>query len=172
MDANDIAQSALAAQWVSAWAAVAGVAVAGLFGFLTLFNFRLGKQNQRLGRDNQERSTWTAANESATSEFSDWMSQPSHTGWLITHTTGESYAVVNNSTTTAFGVRIEGLTDLDKRRLSVDAPQPRTLEPGEALEFVLVSRLSLSGPANLVVTFSIDAEGVHTVRKVLLVPAP
>lgn len=165
MNATDFEVSALWAQWVGAGAAVGAVLVAVVFGYLTLANTRRSK-------DAQERATITAATDSAEPEFNARISDGQRLGWLVRRTNGESFALMNNSTLPVYDVRIEGLTDMDKQRLTIATPQPLTLEAGDAVEFVLLSRLTLSGPANLVLTYSIDPSGSQRVRRVVLVSAP
>ncbi|UWF76883.1 MULTISPECIES: hypothetical protein [Microbacterium] len=84
------------------------------------------------------------------------------------HRRGETWLLVNEGTVPALDVHVEGLTELDRRRLSA-APRP-LLAPGEAVEFTLVSRLTLSGPANVVVTYRLDGDGAER-RRVLQVPS-
>jgi len=57
------------------------------------------------------------------------------------------------------GLDVAGMTDLDKKRLIEVAAEPASLWPGDAREFVLVSRLTLSGPANLVVRYRLQTGG-------------
>jgi len=67
-------------------------------------------------------------------------------------------------------VGVDGLTDLDKRRLIEVAADPASLGEGQAKEFVLVSRLTLSGPTNVVVLYQLEPGGSQ-LRRVLQMPA-
>lgn len=90
--------------------------------------------------------------------------------FMIRHKAGETWLLVNEGPAVAFMVGIEGLTDLDKRRLTEVAADPASLGAGQAKEFVLVSRLTLSGPANVVVSYRLEPGGSQ-LRRVLQVPA-
>ena len=83
---------------------------------------------------------------------------------------GESWQLVNDGTDSAFDVEVAGLTKLDVRRLTSVDPTPADVGAGDALSFTLVSRLTLSGPANVVVNYALSPGGPKA-RKVLLVPA-
>lgn len=157
--------SSLAAQWVGSGAAVAAVLVAVLFGYLTLANSRRSK-------DAQQRATLVAALDDPNQPQSVLGDPGSgRANFTIRHKTGETWLLVNEGPDAAYLVRIEGLTDLDKHRLQEVAQDPTSLGTGEAKEFVLVSRYTLSGPANLVVSYRLEAGGSE-LRRVLQVPAP
>ncbi|MDJ0376973.1 hypothetical protein [Cryobacterium sp. PH31-L1] len=164
MHAIDLEVSSVLAQWVGAVAAVGAVVVAIVFGYLTLATTRRSK-------DAQERSAITAVTDSNEQGIDSLMFNANRQSWPIQRTNAGTFTLMNNSTLPFYDVRIEGLTDLDKRRLTVNSPQPLMLEAGARLEFSLVSRLTLSGPANLVLTYAIDPGGTQRIRKVLLVPA-
>ena len=83
---------------------------------------------------------------------------------------GETWLLINQGPDVAYMVDVEGLTDLDKRRLHKVALDPASLSPGQAKEFVLVSRYTLSGPANVVVSYRLEPGGSQ-LRRVLQVPA-
>ena len=160
--------ASLWAQWVGFISAALAVLVAALFGYLTY-------ANNRRSRDNQERAS-LAASMSDVSRNTAMGLLPAEPGaggvnFLVRHAAGESWLLINDGPGSAEGVRIEGLTTLDKQRLTVDPAAPTVLEAGQALEFVLVSRLTLSGPANIVVLYFLDPQGSE-LRKVLQVPAP
>lgn len=66
-------------------------------------------------------------------------------------------------------VRVEGFTELDKRRLgSVQARD--SLGSGDSLRVTIVSRLSMSGPANVVVSYVHSIPGSRF-SDTLLVPS-
>ena len=90
---------------------------------------------------------------------------------MVRHQFGEKWLLVNEGPDVAYSVEIDGLTALDKQRLTATAGDPHSLGAAQAKEFVLVSRLTLSGPANIVVKFRVEAGGA-VLRRVLLVPAP
>jgi hypothetical protein len=173
MEATTLAVSAydmssLWAQWVGSVAAVASVGVAIVFGYLTLANTRRSK-------DAQERATFAAATAapSAVGPAGPFVPNTA-TGDLqltVRDAGGERWELVNDGTETAIGVRIEGLTTLDRRRLVSVVDEPADLAPGASKQFVLVSRLALSGPANVVVLYRTQPDGPE-LRQVLLVPAP
>ena len=143
------------------------VLVAALFGYLTYAN------NKR-SRDNQERASLAAAMSDVGGPRVGLLPTSRETGgvsFLVRHGGGESWLLMNNGPETARDLRIEGLTALDKQRLTVDLPEPSVLEAGRACEFMLVSRLTLSGPANVVVHYRLDPDGPE-LRQVLQVPAP
>lgn len=89
----------------------------------------------------------------------------------VTPAGGEVWRLTNFGEEAAFNLEIEGLTELDKRRLTNPGPTPADIGPGDSIEFTLVSRFSLSGPANVVVTYALNP-GAPRARAVLLVPAP
>jgi hypothetical protein len=171
MDPNEIAKSALDAQWLSAWATVAAAILAGLFGFLTLFNFRLGRRNEKLGQDNQERATLTAASDPMTEDVATLLGNINRIRWTVSHDAGESWLLFNEGTDDAYDVQISGLTALDRQRLTTFPTEPTLVPSAEAVGFDFVSRFTLSGPGNLVVTYATEPDGVG-LRKVVLVPAP
>ena len=143
------------------------VLVAALFGYLTYAN------NKR-SRDNQERASLAAAMSDGGGPRVGLLPtsrETSGVNFLVRHGGGESWLLMNNGSETARDLRIEGLTTLDKQRLTVDLPEPSVLEAGQACEFMLVSRLTLSGPANVVVHYRLDPDGPE-LRQVLQVPAP
>ncbi|GAA4375099.1 hypothetical protein [Agromyces bauzanensis] len=135
-----------------------------LFGYLTLASNRRSKDAQQratlvaaLGDPNRAQSI-LADNESGRADF------------MIRHKAGETWLLVNEGPDVAFMVEIEGLTDLDKKRLIEVAAGPASLGEGQAKEFVLVSRFTLSGPANVVVSYRLEPGGSQ-LRRVLQVPA-
>jgi hypothetical protein len=143
------------------------VLVAALFGYLTYAN------NKR-SRDNQERASLAAAMNDVGGPRVGLLPtsrEPGGVNFLVRHRAGESWLLMNDGPETARDLRIEGLTTLDKQRLTVDLPEPSVLEAGQACEFMLVSRLTLSGPANVVVHYRLDPDGAE-LRQVLQVPAP
>lgn len=157
----------LAAQWVSAGAAVLAVLVAAVFGWLTL-------ANNRRSRDTQERATLIAATEERTSPPSLVAGRegPNDATLLtIRHQSGEHWLLVNKGSVACILDDVTGLTVQDTKRLAIKTAEFSPLNPGEALEFILVSRLALSGPANIVATYRAQPGG-SLVRQVLLVPAP
>jgi len=156
----------LAAQWVGSSAAVAAVLVAVLFGYLTL-------ANNRRSKDAQQRATMVAALDDPHRPQSTLTANESGRADLtIRHKTGETWLLVNEGPDVAFMVEIEGFTDLDKKRLVEVAANPASLDEGQAKEFVLVSRLTLSGPANVVVSYRLEGDDGPRLRRVLQVPAP
>jgi hypothetical protein len=155
----------LAAQWVGSGAAAAAVLVAVLFGYLTL-------ASNRRSKDTQQRATLVAAFDDPNrpqSIFAEHDSARAH--FTIRHKAGETWLLVNEGPDAAYVVGIDGLTDLDKKRLLEVAAEPASLGEGQAKEFVLVSRLTLSGPANVVVSYRLEPGGSQ-LRRVLQVPAP
>lgn len=142
------------------------VLVAALFGYLTYAN------NKR-SRDNQERASLAAAMSDVGGPRVGLLPTSRGTGgvnFLVRHGGGESWLLMNDGPEAARDLRIDGLTALDKQRLTVDLPEPSVLEAGQACEFMLVSRLTLSGPANVVVHYRLDPDGPE-LRQVLQVPA-
>jgi len=154
------------AQWVGSVSAALAVLVAALFGYLTY-------ANNRRSRDNQERASLAAASVEEAGARAGLLpaSGAKDVNFRIRHDAGETWLLMNEGPGTARDVRIEGLTKLDRQRLTVTSSETTALEPGEALEFVLVSRFTLSGPANVVVHCLLDPEG-DDLRQVLQVPAP
>lgn len=154
----------LAAQWVGSGAAVAAVLVAVLFGYLTL-------ASNRRSKDAQQRATMVAALDDPNRPQSILAEHDAGRAvFTIRHKAGETWLLVNEGPDVAYMVGIEGLTDLDKRRLIEVAAEPASLGEGQAKEFVLVSRLTLSGPANVVVLYRLEPGGSQ-LRRVLHVPA-
>ena len=158
--------ASLWAQWVGSISAALAVFVAALFGYLTY-------ANNRRSRDNQERASLAAASKDDAGHRAGLlpMSRANDVNFLIRHDVGETWLLINEGPRTARDVRIEGLTTLDRQRLTVTSPKTTALEPGEALQFALVSRFTLSGPANVVVHCLLDPDRTD-VRQVLQVPAP
>ncbi len=155
----------LAAQWVGSAAAVAAVLVAVLFGYLTL-------ASNRRSKDAQQRATMAAALDDPNRPQSILAEHDAgRADFTIRHKAGETWLLVNDGPDVAFTVEVEGLTDLDKKRLTEVAAEPASLEVGQAKEFVLVSRYTLSGPANVVVSYRLEAGGSQ-LRRVLQVSAP
>lgn len=155
----------LAAQWVGSGAAVAAVLVAVLFGYLTLASSRRSK-------DAQQRATLVAALDDPNRPQSLLAERDSgRAEFSISRKGGETWLLVNQGPDIAYMVEIDGLTDLDKRRLAEVASEPGSLASGQAKEFVLVSRYTLSGPANVVISYRLEPGG-SLLRRVLQVPAP
>lgn len=84
---------------------------------------------------------------------------------------GETWLLVNEGPSIVYMVEIEGLADLDKRRLLEVDVDPMSLGVGQAKEFVFASRYTLSGTGNVVVSYHIEPGG-STYRLVVEVPAP
>lgn len=158
--------ASLWAQWVGSISAALAVFVAGLFGYLTYAN------NKR-SRDNQERATLAAAMSGGGESRAGILPTGSSRGaeFAIRGLGAEQWLLVNEGPESASGVRLEGLTTLDQQRLRGSAEGPVDLGPGQAHEFVLRSRFTLSGPANVVVTYRLQGGGSE-LRRVLQVPAP
>jgi ABC-type enterochelin transport system substrate-binding protein len=142
------------------------VFVAAVFGWLTLVNNRRSK-------DTQERATLIAATDKQDAPQSLRASRDETNGARLTvrHNLGERWQIVNEGPATCIIDDVAGLTTLDKKRLEVVAAEPDSLSPGETKEFILLSRLTLTGPANIVVSFRLEPGG-SLLRQVLLVPAP
>jgi len=159
--------ASLWAQWVGSISAALAVFVAALFGYLTYAN------NKR-SRDNQERATLAAAmGEDAATRRSGILPLEGAGGgaeFVIRRDRPEHWLLVNEGSQTARDVRLEGLTALDRQRLS-GTSDPSDLAPGQFREFGLVSRFTSSGPANVVVRYRLEAGGAELSR-VLQVPAP
>jgi hypothetical protein len=156
--------ASLWAQWVGSGSAAAAVVVAALFGYLTLAS------NSR-SKDAQQRATMVAALDDPNRPQSVLAERESGTAdFRIERRSGETWLLINHGPDAAYMVDIEGLTDLDKRRLQEVALDPASLSPGQAKEFVLVSRYTLSGPANVVVSYRLEPGGSQ-LRRVLQVPA-
>ena len=164
MNATDLEVSALWAQWVGAGAAVGAVLVAVVFGYLTLANTRRSK-------DTQERATITASAEPLSADFADAVVEVTRVHWRVEQAGGERWLLINEGSNTAHDVELSGLTALDQQRLTVDDPTPQTVGPTGVVGFVLVSRFTLSGPANVVVFFALESGGPK-VQRVVRVPAP
>ncbi|GAA1214323.1 hypothetical protein [Rhodoglobus aureus] len=156
----------LAAQWVSAGAAVLAVFVAAVFGWLTL-------ANNRRSKDTQERATLIAATDeqNAPQSLLARRDDPNGARLTIRHTTGEQWQLVNEGPAACIIDEVAGLTAQDKKRLATVAADSDPLNPGDAKDFTLVSRLALSGPANVVVSYRVEPGG-SPLRRVFLVPAP
>lgn len=132
-------------------------------GYLTLAS------NKR-SKDTQQRATLIAALDDTGEDHPVGAVKPGG-GVAVFHKAGETWLLANQGSGAIRVSSIEGLTDLDKKRLTSVAPEPKVLNPGDAREFVLVSRYTLSGPANVVVTFTSESLGVEF-RRILQVPAP
>ena len=158
--------ASLWAQWVGSISAALAVFVAALFGYLTYAN------NKR-SRDNQERATLAAAMDGRSESRAGVLPTSSARGadFVLRGSGAEKWLLVNEGPESALGVRLEGLTTLDRQRLQGAAEGPFDLGPGQAHEFVLVSRFTLSGPANIVVFYRLQ-DGGSELRRVLQVPAP
>jgi hypothetical protein len=89
----------------------------------------------------------------------------------IRHTAGEQWQLVNEGPAACIIDEVAGLTAQDKKRLATVAADSDPLNPGDAKDFTLVSRLALSGPANVVVSYRVEPSG-SPLRRVFLVPAP
>jgi hypothetical protein len=160
--ATDAEISALIAQWVESIAAVAAVFIALLFGVLTLTTSRRSK-------DTQERATLTAASDPMSADFAEAVVAASKVHWRVERNAGERWLLIHDGSTTAYEVELAGLTSLDAKRLT-EIPDRQDVGPTGALAFTLVSRLTLSGPANVVVTFALE-RGDQRVRQIVRVPA-
>ncbi|MHA7985124.1 hypothetical protein ACX9R5_04885 [Rathayibacter sp. CAU 1779] len=156
--------ASLVTQWISAVAAIFAVAVAIVFGWLTLLNNRRSK-------DAQERASFAAADAAPppAAEFAHDTTQAPQVTWAVEPRGTEAWLLRNTGTITAFEVTVAGLTDLDNRRLQADSA-PIDIPPTDVLPFDFVSRLSLSGPGNLVIEFAVEHGGQRT-RQVVRVPA-
>ena len=156
--------SSLAAQWVGSSAAVAAVLVAVLFGYLTL-------ASNRRSKDAQQRATLVAALDDPNRPQSILaQNEQVRADLSIRHKAGETWLLVNEGPDVVFVIDIEGMTDLDRRRLIEVASEPASLAAGDVREFVLVSRLTLSGPANVVVKYRLRPGG-SVLSRVLQVPS-
>lgn len=153
-------------QWIGSISAALAVVVAIVFGYLTLAS------NQR-SKDAQQRATLAAALAGSPHSSQTLLAgaRPGTTRLSVRHKAGEAWLLVNDGPDTVYLVDIQGLTELDKKRLHETPRDPPTLAPGEAAEFSLVSRYTLSGPANVVVTYRLQPEG-PPLQSVLQVPAP
>jgi len=89
----------------------------------------------------------------------------------VRHKEGETWLLVNDGPDVAYAIEIDGLTDLDKTRLLEVGAERASLAPTETKEFILVSRLTLSGPANVIVSYRLEPGG-PLLRRVVQVPAP
>ncbi|NNC13632.1 hypothetical protein HII28_17335 [Planctomonas sp. JC2975] len=154
--------ASLVTQWISAAAAILAVAVAVIFGWLTLINNRRSK-------DAQERASFAAADAGAPNAVGFAELAESEVRWAVEADGADSWLLRNTGTGTAYDLSVEGLTELDRQRLKIDTPAT-TIGPGEALRFEFVSRLSLSGPGNIVVR-SAAAENERQSQRVLRIPA-
>lgn len=164
MNVTDLEVSSLVAQWVGAVASALAVIVAVVFGAITL-------ATSRRSIDTQERATLTATGEPTTDGFANAVEALTRVRWEVLPDGGEHWLMRNGGSHTAHEVTIAGLTELDQRRLSPDDPEPSVVGPTSLLGFTLVSRFTLSGPANVVMTFALEPGGEKHSR-VLKVPAP
>jgi len=166
MTPEQIALSSLQAQWWGVAAAFLTVIVAAVFGYLTLLN-------NRRAQDAQSRAARAAVTERPRRpgrlRQAGLMPAPAEVAWAV-QTSGDQWILVNEGTVTAHDVRLTGYTELDQRRISVADGAPRTLAPGEALAFTVLSRFTVRGPANVVVTFAFEP-GAELSRQTLLVPS-
>ena len=154
----------LAAHWVGSGAAVVSVGVAVLFGYLTL-------ANTRRSRDAQNLATIVAAGESPNGSGVLLLPEEKVIEWTVQPNGGESWLLVNDGQTVAYDVTLRGLTVTDQERLrTADGPDVAVVEPAESVPFEFVSRLTLSGPGNVVVSWTI-APGGPELRKAVRVPA-
>jgi hypothetical protein len=166
MSANEIAVSVLWAQWVGSIAALLGVGAAVIFGIVTL------KTSNR-SKDTQQRATLTAAANPMDEDIRAAVAQMTQVHWAVMPKGGERWLLVNEGSEQAWDVSIAGLTDIDQKRLISVANIPNPVGSAGAISFELVSRLTLSGPANVVVSYSLMPDGLgRDYRRVLLVPAP
>lgn len=156
-------EAALWPQWVSAVASLLAVAVAIVFGWLTL-------ANNRRSKDAQDRATLAAVSSPSHADAARGILEAQRVGWEVESGGGEQWVLKNTGRATAHDVTIQGFTSLDQQRLTRDT-QPVTLGPTMSLRFTLVSRYTLTGPANLTVTFS-QEEGGPQRQSVVRVPAP
>ena len=158
--------ASLWAQWVGSISAALAVVVAAVFGYLTLLNNRRSKDAQ------QRASLAAASGEGASPSQGVLPGSPRSPGprFEVRHKVGETWLLINDGPGAAYDVEISGLTDLDKQRLQSVAPAPETLAAGQSREFILISRLTRSGPANIVVSFRLQP-GESGLRRVLQVPS-
>ncbi|TDW28699.1 hypothetical protein [Cryobacterium psychrophilum] len=167
MTPEQIALSSLQAEWWGVAASFLTVIVAAIFGFLTLLN-------NRRALDAQNRAALAAV--TAAPRRPGRLRQAAlipanaEVAWAIESVADGQWMLINAGTATAYDVALTGYTDLDQRRISVADGAPRTLAPGEALAFTVLSRFTLRGPANVVVTFAFES-GAATVRQTLRAPA-
>lgn len=161
---NAYEAASLTTQWITAVATVVAVFVAALFGWLTWLNTRRSK-------DTQDRATYAAVDSSGPlpADFAQAVAEVGLVNWEVLPHGGETWLLRNSGNSTAHDVSIEGLTDVDKKRLKpVDLG---SLGPTMMGQFRMVSRLSISGPGNAVVTFRLEPDG-PTSRRTVRVPAP
>ena len=107
--------ASLWAQWVGSISAALAVLVAAVFGYLTY-------ANNRRSRDNQERATLAAAMEGAGPARAGLLPSSGSEdgpGFRIRGAGGDRWLLVNEGPETAWGVRVDGLTALDKQRLDL-----------------------------------------------------
>lgn len=144
----------LGAQWAVALAALGYGAVAVVLAVITLATSRRSK-------DTQQRATLTAASDHPNQSQSPLAENgdAGRASFTVRHKAGERWLLVNDGPNTAYGVQIEGLTELDNMRLQEVSSEPHSPRQGDAREFVLVSRLTLSGPANIRVSFRLEPGG-------------
>jgi hypothetical protein len=157
--------ASLVTQIITTAATVAAVLVALIFGWLTL-------RNSRLSKDNQERATYAAADSDAPmpAEFAQAVREVRQVDWVVERERGESWLLRQVGGSAAYDVHVAGLTELDQRRLKVVA-DAGDIGPTGVVPFTYVSRLSLSGPGNIVVTFRVEKDGPES-RRVVRIPAP
>lgn len=154
----------LAASWVGSGAAVASVIIAAVFGYLTLANSRRSKRAL-------DTATYAAAQEPAHADGRGVLPMgPIPVRWRIEHAGGQGWLLINDGTADAFDVSMQGLTATDRQRLT-SAEEAGVVPAASALGFVYVSRLTLDGPGNLVVSWRFGPEAVEQ-SKVLRIPSP
>ena len=154
-------------QWIGSAASAVSVVVAVIFGRLILLNTRRSK-------DNQERSTRTAAaiseqiNESIATGIR--AAQPGGSAtWSVRPAGGEDWFITWVGQNRITDVRIKGFTELDNRRLG-PTRACGTLRSGDSIQITVVSRLSLSRPTNIVVSYA-HSRPASRVSDALLVPS-
>lgn len=155
--------ASLVTQWISAVASVLAVLVAVIFGWLTLINNRRSK-------DAQDRATYAAAGSSTVGPagVEPRTGQAGLPDWELERQGDATWLLKNAWPSVAYDVTVQGLTELDNRRLMVPSDRV-TLEPAATLGFEFRPRLSLPGPGNIVVRFATE-EGGPTSTRVLRVP--
>jgi hypothetical protein len=154
----------LTTQWITAGAAVAAIFVAVVFGALTL-------RSSNRSKDAQERATFAAADKAGplSAEFAQAVAEVGLVNWEVLPDSGENWLLRNSGSSTAYDVSIVGLTELDKKRLT--AGEYGVVAPTGVVQFRMVSRFTISGPGNIVVTFRLAEDGAVSQRTVR-VPAP
>ena len=161
MTPYEIEYSGLVAQWVGAVAPGLAVLVAIVFGAITLATSRRSK-------DTQERATLTAA-EPLTADFAQAVLAVSRVNWEVRHHSGDTWLLTNTGNNTAHNVMLAGMTEVDRKRLT-PLPDPETVGPTGSLAFTLMSRFTLSGPANVIVSFSLESDQ-ERLQQIVRVPA-